>query len=809
MNIIFLGTQQDAPFLPRLKPLLSGHPCFMPSSPIEYLTILQNYCKQRDSKRVISTCPKLLAKLVAKENLSPASITPKINNYAGSIFSLGDIEILFIDPLEQLVTVSHGAFLTKHFISKFLRQSEWMEPLPFKWAIFTGQNAEQLYETACNAKLLAIDIETKRENLAIQCVGYTAVDWNEKGEATCTSFVVPLTSQWALAWVRKLNTTPAAKIFQNGKYDNIYFLRYDCMPTNWVWDTAHFMHSWYAELPKDLGFLNAFFLRKVMYWKDLAEHADQEEFFRYCAMDTWATANVLISQIMQAPEWAKRNYFLEFPLVFPSLLAEGTGLIRDPVRHIEARNKIDAQAEACLTWLNKVLGLKSFNPNSYVQVRQVLRLLTGIEHKESDEVYLKKIAYLHPLNDLILGKILEYRGLIKQAGTYLRTEADAKQTGIHAGEGGAKEYKGFILYQINPHGTETGRNACRESAFWCGFQIQNIPRDGPIKSTIKSPEGFYFCEADLEQAESRDTAYISADPTLIEALTSGKDFHSFNASKFFGVPYDSIYDDNKKKAKDKELRQLAKPINHGANYNMGPAVAADTIGLVNVWKIAARLSLPFKNPMEITEAALTTFHLTYKTLRGIIKFKSASVARHFKLPPNNGCKLFAPGSWYSKIAMEVKMTGLLVSRAYHHIPFNEKKWPNPETYINEGDWTRRCFGDPENNKLDLNSYAAHPPQSLNARTLNEAFMQVFYEIALPHSMDFRLHAQIHDSIFFSYREGYEHLAERVKNLMEIPVSVRGVDGIIRTFTVPSALKIGKMDYDTGTLTRAKYWNETE
>ena len=805
MNLAFLGTPQDTPFLPQLKTLLAGHPCYIPAQRIEYLTLLIAYCKKREVSRVISTDQGLLAKLVEKENLSPAKINPAINNYAGSIFLHEGVEILFLDPLEHLVKVKYGFFLARRFISKFLAPDSWREPLPFKWCIFKEENAEELFALAASCKLLAIDIETKREHLAIQCVGYTAVSWDSEGNATCISFVIPLTSAWALAWVRKLNTVPAAKIFQNGKYDNLYFLRFNCAPTNWVWDTAHFMHSWYAELPKDLGFLNAFFLRRVVYWKDLAEHADKEEFFRYCALDTWATANVLISQILQAPAWAQRNYFLEFPLVYPSLLAEGTGLWRDALRHTEARRQIDKEIEACLLWLQTCLGAPGFNANSYIQVRKVLKLLTGKDHEESDEVYLKKISFVHPLNDLVLGKILEYRGLVKQRGTYLRTDADADKKG----EGGAKEYKGAVLYSLNPHGTDTGRNSCRESALWCGFQIQNIPREGPVKSTIRGPEGFYLAECDLEQAESRDTAFISGDSTLIHAVSSGQDFHSFNASQFFGVPYEDIYDDVKKKAKDKGLRTLAKPINHGANYNMGPAVAADTMGLKNVWAIATRLKLPFKNPLEVTEAALTTFHLTYKTLRGIINFKSSAVAQHFKLPAKPGYKLFAPGSWYSKIAMEVKMTGLLVSRAYHHIPFNLQKYPDIEKYLDEGDWTRKCFGNPEDNKMDLNALAAHPPQSLNARTLNEAFMQVFYEVALPNPLDFRLHAQIHDSTLYSYKPGCEHLGQRVKTLMEIPVSVRDVHGITRMFTVPAALKEGKLDPETKQLKRAIFWNETE
>jgi len=88
-------------------------------------------------------------------------------------------------------------------------------------------------------------------------------------------------------------------------------------------------------------------------------------------------------------------------------------------------------------------------------------------------------------------------------------------------------------------------------------------------------------------------------------------------------------------------------------------------------------------------------------------------------------------------------------------------------------------------------------------------MRVFYEVALPNPHTFRLHAQIHDSVLFSYKAGFEHHAAQVRECMEIPVSVRDVSGTLRTFTVPAALKLGKIDKSTGQLIRAKYWSETE
>jgi hypothetical protein len=94
--------------------------------------------------------------------------------------------------------------------------------------------------------------------------------------------------------------------------------------------------------------------------------------------------------------------------------------------------------------------------------------------------------------------------------------------------------------------------------------------------------------------------------------------------------------------------------------------------------------------------------------------------------------------------------------------------------------------------------------------LNKAYMRVFYDIAISpaHRGNFKLLAQIHDSIFFQYREGHEYLADMVKERMEVPVRIRDIKGIERTFTVPAALKLGKIGKD-GSLIRAKYWSETE
>jgi len=795
-NALFLGTEEDKPYLPHLKAMFRGVPTYVLTEPVAYLSLLSQYCTKRGVDRIVSTNTAILKQLLSK--IGNHSATPSLSNYAGSTFTFPitgpdgkekEAEVLFISPLKQLFTVPYGRFLASRYISKLVAPEEWITSTAFSWSLLTPANLPAAYASLAKAVAIAVDIETFKNPLSIRCIGYTGVFISPTGAITTESYVLPITELFEVEWMRKLNDLPPAKIFQNGKYDNAYLLRYGAPIKNWLWDTAHQFHSYYSELPKDLAFLNAFFLRKVVYWKDLAETTDIQEYYRYCALDTWATANVWLRQMDELPDWARRNYLLEFPLVFPCLLAEMTGLKRDGQKLKQARQEIDSQIAESTAGLRKLVGSGVFNANSPKQVVQLLQILGCRDITSSGEAELQKAAYRHPLNARILNQILDIRGLRKLASTYLRTDDDAVKSGIHAGEGGAKEFCGRVLYALNPHGTDTGRLASREHHFWTGLQVQNIPRGFEVKQTICSDSGFFLGECDLEQAESRDTAHIAGDTALIESVSGTRDFHSFNASSFFGVPYSAIYSDEHKKTLDKPLRDLAKRVNHGANYNMGPAVLVETMGLAKIWEAARLLKLPYTDPLKIAEHLLAQFHKTYPKLRGP------------KTP-------FTAGTYYAWVASEISISKRLVSRAFHHTEFNTRHYKASE-YISRGDWTRYCFGRPSSSKSDLNAYVAHCPQSLNARTLNEAFMKVFYDVALPNPTTFRLHAQIHDSILFSYATGREDHAESVRQCMEIPVTVRDVSGIERTFTVPAALKLGKKDKATGEFIRAKYWSETE
>lgn len=713
------------------------------------LAEIELLCKKRGITGVLTTSVHILSKLAVD-----AVEEPKLGNYAGSYFKRNGLEYVILSPLSHIYGINHARFLAKRYASKLVRPWDWVSNIPFKWKqVSTIADFQVAMAAMQESFLCAVDIETQK-NLLIDSISFTCAFTDNGSSVATMTYVIDLfafpntveDNEMAYDWIKQLCETPVAKIFQNGLYDIAYLARYNVDVVNYIWDTAECMHSWYSELPKDLAAQQAFFVREAHYWKDQSKSKDRQVALAYNARDTWATLWAFIGFIMEAPDWAKRNYCIKFPVVFPNHMMGMRGLKRDAARLAEQVAKVNTQIANCQSEL-EACTWPDINANSPKQMKLLCQILGVKDVQSTDEKSLALYSDTHAMNERIFNYVLEMRGLVKLRGTYLDPD---------------KDFSGRILYQIVPWGTDTGRNASKEHQFWTGTNIQNTPRGSEVKRTIAADEDFFFAEVDLSQAESRGTAYVSGDEALIDAVENSPDFHSKNASSFFGIPFENIFSVALQKVLDKALRDLAKRVNHGANYNMGAGVLLDTMGRPAVRKAQKLLNLPKTWSLkQVCEHLLAQFHKTYKKIKG---------------------------TFYTGVIRDVKRTSLLVGAT---------------------GWTRYCFGNPSENKRDLNAYVAHPPQSLNGMMVDKAVMVVFYNIALPHYDNFRMCAQIHDSIFFQYRKGHHYFCDQVARAMEIPLTITGYDGVTRTYTVPADVKDGKIDKETGEKIYAKYWDETE
>ena len=723
-QLLFLGTPDDEPYLPRLKPLLGGTRTKVSTEKVTTWTEVQMFCAKAGITGVITTQLSLLQRLAVTDP------KPSIDNYAGSLFKRSGIEIVIVHPLAQLFTVSYGKFLAQRYISKLVSPAKWLQAPIFHWEVATPSNiGDHYHDMRSHAIAIAVDIETIQEPLGITCVGYTSVCWDGNIFYTNT-IVVPFTDTYMIEWAAKFNELPVPKITQNGKYDNAYLIAYGIPLTMWLWDTANMMHCTYCELPKSLDALTAFFLREGQYWKHEAKGVSltSTDYYLYNAKDTYNTACIFLAWMLEAAPYAKHNYLLEFPVNYPCILSEATGL-RANLNTLHAlRDKKLSLIATLTTTLQQSLGVPGFNTNSPKQVSQLLTVLGCKDLKSSDSKNLTKAGSRHALNQFFTGLILAIRKHKKVVSTNLVPE---------------KLYKGRVLYSLNPHATDTSRLASGEHHFWTGQNIQTMPREPGVKDYMEPDPGFLLFEIDKAQAESRATGYISGDQNLIANVESPRDFHSINASAFFGIPYEDIYDDEHGKTINKPIRQLSKNTNHGANYNMGPSVMLDTMGEENVANAKTLLGLPrFWSLVKVCEHLLAVFAKTYPRVRiNYQQWVIATVDAIHSLSLYNG-------------------------------------------------WTRICFGNPAKSKPDLNALVANCPQGTIAQMLNKAYVRTMYEVWYPNQNDFKLCAQIHDSILGQYRIGHEHLVKQVVDIMETPVEITDIDGTRRIMKIPADATLG-------------------
>lgn len=736
ISILFQATKDDIPFLPYLKPLLSGKAqVYVNTQDITMAYEVVMTARGKGVTRVATTSYALLKSLLGE-------IQGKISldDYAGSIIDYQGIEFLILNPLEHLRTVTYGKFLFERYLRKFLKEEEWL-PIPkFAWKLFDPADTDTLLDLFASSTFIAVDIETVFTDRAITCIGFSGVHINSKDNSfTITTIVVPFTDMYSVTFARCILRLSTPKCFQNGKYDNAYLLRFNCPGTNWSFDTINMFHSWYSELPKRLDFITSFMLRKSVFWKKMFQPGeDINVYYEYNARDCFNTALSWLALTRECPDYAWNNYLQEFPLVFPCLTTELTGIRINDNTQAALKIKVEAAYDRDLQSIRKMVASPGYNPGSWQQNQKLFVVLGSQDIKETGKIGMDRVMARHPLNKVIISKIAKYKVNRKLAGSYVSKEFT---------------WNGRCYYNLNPSGTDSGRLASQESHFWCGIQIQNIPTDKPeikVKDMFEADPGFFFGECDYSKNETWGTAFLSGDPNLLRNIQDEtKDFHGTNASKFFGVAYERIVNSYWSEeflewvhdTIDKILRDLSKRTNHGANYNMGPGVLLDTMGIENVLRAKRILGLPNHwSLLKVTGYLLEQFNKEYKIMKG---------------------------PWYDKCRADAT-AGYLVGPT---------------------GWTRRCFGDTKN-KHWFNSYVAHPPQSLGAMQLNLGYRRVFQEIWIENSSNFKLGPQIHDSIIFQYRCGFEDLAWRVKECMNIPIDVRDTFGVVRRLQVPSDLKGG-------------------
>ena len=241
-------------------------------------------------------------------------------------------------------------------------------------------------------------------------------------------------------------------------------------------------------------------------------------------------------------------YGVEMPLSKVLAEMERTGFKLNVKKLAEYSLKLDENIAKRREKIYELAG-KEFNINSTKQLADVLfndlDLPTQRKNKSgysTDAETLEKLRPYHPIID----EILEYRVISKLKSTY--TDALI----------GVADENGRIHTNFKQAFTLTGRLSSAEP------NLQNIPirtkEGGELRKFFEAKDSSYvLIDADYSQIELRLMAIISGDENMLESYRKGKDIHASTASQVFGIPYDAI---------TPELRKKAKAVNFGIIYGI-------------------------------------------------------------------------------------------------------------------------------------------------------------------------------------------------------------------------------------------------
>ena len=250
---------------------------------------------------------------------------------------------------------------------------------------------------------------------------------------------------------------------------------------------------------------------------------------------------------------------IEMPLVPVLARMERVGVGVDIDVLAELGAEVNDQATLLMHEIQELAGTE-FNIDSPRQLAEVLFVTLGLPSGKrtksgfsTDSSVLSGLAESYP----IAAKVLTYRELTKLRGTYI--DALPKLIGAD----------GRLHTTFNQTVAATGRLSSSNP------NLQNIPVRSDLGRRIRAAfvparAGDVMVSADYSQAELRILAHLSGDPGLIEAFTSGRDFHATTASRVFGVPVDDV---------DAEQRRRAKAVNFGIVYGQTPHGRSESLGV--------------------------------------------------------------------------------------------------------------------------------------------------------------------------------------------------------------------------------------
>lgn len=431
-------------------------------------------------------------------------------------------------------------------------------------------------------RLVSLRLETSAENAMRAEVVGLSLSW-EEGRAAYVPFRHSYLGaphqlefpQGAGALKTLLEEELIAKMGQDIKTDALVLrrhgivlsgIRFDTMIASYVLNPGLKQHELNTLVQQHLG-------AKVLSYEEVAGKSRGPEAFSSVevtrAMEyscERAEAALKLKRVMEEKLVSDKNdglfYDLEMRLVPVLMDMEWEG-IRIDIPFFKAHSeKYREELQRIEGEIYEEAGMK-FNINSPQQLGQVLFEKLGLPAQKKTgktKAYSTDVKVLTRLASLPFKMprlLLRYRTLSKLKSTYLDALIDL----VHP-------VTGRIHTSFNQAVTATGRLSSSNP------NLQNIPSRGEegreIRKGFIADQGQVFLSADYSQIELRVFAHYSGDPAFIEAFRQDEDIHARTASEVLGVEKDRVTPD---------MRRIAKAINFGLIYGMGPQTLSEQLGI--------------------------------------------------------------------------------------------------------------------------------------------------------------------------------------------------------------------------------------
>ncbi|HDZ89604.1 MAG: DNA polymerase I [Deltaproteobacteria bacterium] len=365
------------------------------------------------------------------------------------------------------------------------------------------------------------------------------------------------------------------KVGQNIKYDaqvlkrhgvNLKGINFDTMIASYVINPGIRQHN--------LDYLARHYLNhKMISFEDVVgkgkkarnfSEVSVEKACEYSCEDADITLRLMpiLDEKMRADKNERLFYDLEMKLLPVLMDMEMTGIRIDARFFNEMSIRFGQEMKEIEKAIYAEAGME-FNINSSQQLGYVLFEKLGLPGQKktaktgrysTDVKVLKKLsAMAFRIPELLL----RYRTLSKLKSTYLDSLVKL-----------ADPFTGRIHTSYNQTVTATGRLSSSNP------NLQNIPIRGEegreIRKGFVAEEGHHLVAADYSQIELRVFAHYSGDQAFIEAFLRDQDIHSRTASEILDVELSQVTQD---------MRRIAKAINFGIIYGMGPRKLSEELGI--------------------------------------------------------------------------------------------------------------------------------------------------------------------------------------------------------------------------------------